>query len=161
ISHNEDPPADPEVGQQMVASIVDAVMHSPQWPHAAIFITYDEQGGFYDHVPPPTACVPDDIPPDVSSGVVAAYDQLCLSIPRFVVSPYAKGGYVSHEITDHTSVARFVEARFDLPALTHRDANAVPPFGMFDFAHPDLSIPALPAATLDPVKYDACKTKYP
>jgi phospholipase C len=162
VSPDEDPPADIEVGQQMVARIVTAVTSSPQWPKTAMFLTYDEQGGLYDHVPPVAACPPDDIPPDLQPGdVQAAYDQTGLRVPLMVVSPYAKRGYVSHEITEHTSILRFVEARFGLPALTHRDANAVPPFDMFDFDHPDTSVPDLPAATIDSVNQAACGMKYP
>jgi phospholipase C len=161
-SPDEDPPADIEVGQQMVAGIINSVMTSPQWPHTAMFLSYDEQGGFYDHVPPPSACVPDDLPPMLGSGgVEAAYDALGLRIPLFVISPYAKRGYVSHVTTDHTSILRFVEALFHLPALTHRDANAMPPFDMFDFDHPDTSVPTLPTPTIDQAKLSACMTKYP
>ena len=82
-------------------------------------------------------------------------------MPLLVVSPYAKRGYVSHVVTDHTSILRFVEARFGLPALTRRDANAVPPFDMFDFAHPDLSVPALPDAPIDAAQQAACAQMYP
>ena len=64
-------------------------------------------------------------------------------------------------MTDHTSLLRFVEARFGLPALTHRDANAVPPFDMFDFAHPDLTVPLLPAAVVDDAQRAACAQLYP
>ena len=162
VSPDEDPPADLEVGQAMVAGIVAAVTGSPQWPHAALFLSYDEQGGFYDHVVPPTACVPDATPPAIEPGGFAAqFDQLGLRVPLIVVSPYARRGYVSHQVTDHTSLLRFVEARFGLPALSHRDASAVPPFDMFDFAHPDLRVPALPAATVEPVARAACATRYP
>jgi phospholipase C len=161
-SPDEDPPGDIEVGQQMVAGIVDAVMSSPLWPHTVMFLSYDEQGGFYDHVPPPAACAPDDTPPMIGSdGVQAAYDELGLRIPLFVISPYARRGYVSHETTDHTSILRFIEALFHLPALTHRDANAVPPFDMFDFDHPDTSVPTLPVPTVDQAKLSACMMKYP
>jgi phospholipase C len=161
-SPDEDPPADIEVGQAMVASIVGAVTASPQWPHTAMLLTYDEQGGLYDHVPPQPACVPDDIAPIVGpDGVVAAFDQTGLRIPMVAISPYAKRGYVSHVVTDHTSVLRFVEYVFNLPALTHRDANAVAPFDLFDFSHADLSVPSLPAATIDPTKLADCKAKYP
>jgi len=82
-------------------------------------------------------------------------------VPMFAISPYAKRGYVSHVVTDHTSVLRFVEAVFGLPALTHRDANAVAPFDMFDFTHQDVSVPTLPDATVDPTKLADCKAKYP
>jgi len=127
-----------------------------------MLLTYDEQGGLYDHVPPPAACIPDDIAPIVDpGGVVAAFDQLGLRVPMFAISPYAKRGYVSHVVTDHTSVLRFVEAVFGLPALTHRDANAVAPFDLFDFDHADLSVPTLPVPTVDATKLADCKTKYP
>jgi phospholipase C len=96
-----------------------------------------------------------------SNGVDAQYDALGLRIPMFVISPYAKRGYVSHVTTDHTSILRFVEALYHLPALTHRDANAVPPFDMFDFDHPDVSVPTLPTPTVDQAKLSACMTQYP
>ncbi|HVV88101.1 MAG TPA: alkaline phosphatase family protein [Kofleriaceae bacterium] len=162
VSPDEDPPADFQVGQAMVARIVGAVTASPQWPHAALFLSYDEQGGFYDHVVPPAACPPDDTLPIIGpGGVDGRFDQLGLRVPLVVVSPYAKRGHVSHQVTDHTSILRFVEARFGLPALTHRDANAVPPFDLFDFDHPDVSVPALPAAPLDEAGRAACAQKYP
>jgi phospholipase C len=162
VSPNEDPPADMQVGVAMVSRITHAVMCSPLWPHAALFLTWDEQGGLYDHVVPPAACVPDDIAPVLAPGdVQAQFDQYGLRVPLMVVSPYAKRGYVSHQVTDHTSILRFVEARFNLPALTHRDANAEPPFDMFDFSHPNLTIPELPAATIDPTQQAACAAAYP
>jgi phospholipase C len=131
-------------------------------PHAALILTYDEQGGFYDHVPPQPACKPDDTPPDLQPGdVVAAYDQTGLRVPLLAISPYAKRGYVSHVVTEHTSILRLVAARFGLPSLTHRDANAVPPFDLFDFDHPDLTVPDLPATTVDQTQLDACAQKYP
>jgi phospholipase C len=161
-SPDEDPPADMQIGQQMVSQIVTAVPTSPLWPHSALFLSYDEQGGLYDHVPPPPACAPDDTPPNLVAGDVdAAFDQYGLRVPLIVVSPYAKRGYVSHVVTDHTSILRFIEARFGLPALTHRDANAVPPFDMFDFGPPDLSVPALPDAVVDPTQAAACAAQYP
>ena len=162
VSPDEDPPADVQVGEQMVHDIVAATMASPQWPRAALLFSYDEHGGLYDHVAPPAACAPDDTPPALGSGdVPGAYDALGLRVPLIVVSPYAKRGYVSHVVTDHTSILRLLEARFELPALTHRDANAVPPFDMFDFDHPDTTVPALPDAPLDQAQRDACAAKYP
>jgi phospholipase C len=161
-SPDEDPPADMQVGQAMVASIVSAVTKSPEWPSTALLFSFDEQGGLYDHVPPPAACVPDDIAPILQPGdVQASYDELGLRVPLVAVSPYAKRGYVSHVVTDHTSLLRMIAARFELPALTHRDANAVPPFDMFDFSHPDLSVPSLPAAAIDPAQQQTCAAKYP
>lgn len=162
VSPDEDPPADMQVGMKMVHDVIAAFVASEYWPTGAVFLTYDEQGGFYDHVAPPKACVPDDYQPQLAPGsVVAPYDTLGLRVPMMVVSPFAKRGYVSHETTDHTSILRFVEAKFKLPALTHRDANAVPPFDMFDFEHPDTSFPTLPDATIDDTQQQACAAKYP
>jgi phospholipase C len=162
VSPDEDPPADMQVGEKFVHDIVAAVTASPVWPHAAVMFSFDEQGGLYDHVPPPKACIPDDIPPMLSpDNVQAAYDAYGLRVPLIVVSPYAKRGYVSHVVTDHTSTLRLLEARFKLPALTHRDANAVPPFDMFDFDHPDPSVPPLPDAPVDDTQRTACAAKYP
>jgi phospholipase C len=162
LSPDEDPPADMQVGMAIVADIVTAVTSSPQWPSTALVITYDEQGGFYDHVPPQPACPPDDTPPAIDpGGAPGAYDQTGLRVPLIAVSPFAKRGYVSHDVTEHTSILRLVEARFDLPALTHRDANAVPPFDLFDFDHPDPSVPTLPPATIEPTQQAACAQKYP
>lgn len=69
--------------------------------------------------------------------------------------------YVSHVPVDHTSVTRLVETRFDLPALTRRDANAWPLLDMFDFEHPDLSVPELPEAVIDAQRDEQCKREFP
>jgi phospholipase C len=98
--------------------------------------------------------VPDNNPPDGDDG--ATFDRYGFRVPFFVVSPYARRGYVSHVVTDHTSILRFVEARFNLPAMTRRDANADPAFDMFDFAHPDFSVPTLPVVTVDQAALTAC-----
>ena len=162
VSPAEEPPCDPQVGEAFVEGVVRAVIASPQWPSTALFVTWDEGGGLYDHVVPPPACVPDDIPLSVpDGGFSVAFDQYGLRVPLLVVSPYAKRGYVSHQVTDHASILRFVEARFGLPAMTHRDANAVPPFDMFDFSHPDPSAPTLVPSVVDAGAEAYCAAKYP
>ncbi len=160
VSSDEDPPADPQIGQALVAKIVAAVTGSPQWPSSALLLSYDEQGGFYDHVPPPRACIPDAIPPQDPEGSWQ-FDTLGLRVPLIAVSPYARRGYVSHQVTDHTSVLRLLEARFSLPALTRRDANAEPPFDLFDFSRADLTVPSLPSAAIDSARESACQLAYP
>jgi phospholipase C len=87
---------------------------------------YDEHGGYYDYIPPPAAIPPDSIPPIVQPGE-SAYDGFAgygFRVPAVVVSPYAKRGHVSHVVYDHTSVLAMVERKWNLPALTYRDANA-------------------------------------
>ena len=142
IQSDEHAPTNVQVGQAWVAGKVEALLRSPLWPSSALFLTYDEHGGFYDHVPPPPACIPDDIPPELEKGDVAAqFDRYGFRVPVVVVSPFAKKKFVSHAVHDHTSILRFIETRFDLPALTRRDANADPMLEFFDFANPPFMKP--------------------
>ena len=78
------------------------------------------------------------------------------------VSPYAKKGYVSHTTYDHTSITRFIEAKFKIPALTARDANATPPMDLFDFTSPPAfaTPPALTAPTVDPAGLSYCTATF-
>ena len=109
-------------------------------------------GGYFDHVPPPTACEPDATLPLLSPGdEPGRFDRLGFRVPFVLVSPWARPGHVSHRIYDLTSILRFVEARFDLPAFTARDANALPLLDLFDFSSPALlDPPELPEAFVEP-----------
>jgi phospholipase C len=157
---DEHPPGDIQEGQQFVGQVVQAVMSSPQWPHLALFITHDEHGGFYDHVAPPAACAPDGIAPILVSGdtTQGGFDLYGVRVIMIAVSPYAKKGYAGHHVYDHTSLTRFIEAKFNLPALTARDANAEPPTDLFDFADPPafLTPPAMASPTIDPTSLAYC-----
>jgi phospholipase C len=102
-----------------------------------LFLTYDEHGGYYDHVPPPAAIVPDSIAPMLEPGdVPAAFDRYGFRVPLIVISPWAKRRYVSRVVHDHTSISAFVERKWNLPAMTFRDANAHPMTDYFDFRRP-------------------------
>ena len=164
---DEHPPANIQQGEQFAASVTEAVLTSPDWPHTALFITYDEHGGFYDHVPPPAACAPDAISPmldpsDPSSDFPAQFDRYGFRVPLLVVSPYVKPGFVSHVIYDHTSILRFIETRYDLPALTNRDANAAPLLDLFDFSRPALlNPPVLPSVAVDATQLQQCRVDFP
>jgi len=96
-------------GQNFLADLVNAAMASPYWPNIAIFVTWDDWGGFYDHVVPP---------------VVDAYG-LGPRVPLLVISPYAKPGYVSHVQAEFSSLAKFVLLNWSLPGLGQRDALSV------------------------------------
>ena len=152
VEADEHPPANPQVGQQASARVVNALLHSPNWPTSAFFLTWDEHGGYYDHVAPPAAPKPDAIAPILGpDDTHAAFDRYGVRVPVLVVSPWSRPGFVSHIVHDHTSILRTIELRFGVPALTHRDALAHPMNDFFDFSHPTfLHPPALPAATLDP-----------
>jgi phospholipase C len=134
---DEHPPGIPMNGERFVERIVRSLMASPHWARSALFITYDEHGGFADHVAPPAACEPDELTPRIN-GMPAPgrFDRLGIRVPFMLVSPYARRHFVSHRTFDHTSLLRFIEARFGLPALTRRDANASIPTDIFDFANP-------------------------
>jgi len=148
---DEHPPADVQSGEHDSAGIYGTVSSSPQWAHAAIFYTYDEGGGFYDHVPPPAACAPDAVAPALAStDVTGDFARYGFRVPLIVASPYAKPHYVSHVINDHTSLLRLLELRFALPALTARDANANALLDLFDFSQPSFATPPqMPAAAVD------------
>jgi len=167
INYNRDdfhPPGDVQIGQKLLADIVNAVLQSPQWAHTALIITFDEHGGIYDHVPPPPACPPDNFAPITNPGDNApgGFDRLGVRVPLIVVSPYAKPHFVSHTVYDHTSITRFIETRFKLPALTARDANADPLTDLFDFKKAALAKPpTLPAAEIDQAKLADCMQKFP
>jgi phospholipase C len=158
------PPGDVQYGQKFLADLTQAVMQSPQWSHTALIITFDEHGGIYDHVPPPPACAPDAIAPitNPQDNAPGGFDRLGVRVPLLVISPYAKPHFVSHAVYDHTSITRFIETRFKLPALTARDANADPLTDLFDFKKPAFATPpSLPEATIDPAKAADCMQQFP
>ncbi len=139
---SEENPQDIQVGEEFVAEVVNALIHSPSWKHTALFITYDEHGGYYDHVPPPRAIKPDSTPPILGPGDArAAYDRYGFRVPMIVVSPWAKAGYVSNVVQDHTSMLAFMQRKWNLPAMTFRDANAAPMTDYFDFKHAAFATP--------------------
>lgn len=161
LESSEHPPGDMQVGQKWIHDNVKLMMGSQYWEKTAIFITYDEHGGLYDHVPPPKACAPDEIAPK-KGAELGGFDQLGFRVPLFSVSAYTKAHHVSHEVNDHSSILRFVETLFELPALTRRDANATALLDLFDFENPPfLTPPELGEAPIDQAKLDACKLEFP
>lgn len=155
---DEHPPAVMQVGENWLAGLAKTLVASPQWAHMAFFVLYDEHGGLYDHVAPPAACAPDDIAPITTGSTYNGFAQYGVRLPFLTISPYAKQHYVGHMVYDHTSILRFIEARFGLPALTKRDANALAPFDVFDFkSPPNLTPPAVPDVPVDSSTISACQ----
>jgi phospholipase C len=113
--NDDHPPHHPLLGQQFIASIYNALATSPQWRNTLMVVTYDEHGGFFDHVAPPTA--PDD-------RAAQGFDQLGFRVPTLILGPYAKKGHISSVVHDHTSVLKHIENMFSLQPLTMRDAAA-------------------------------------
>jgi phospholipase C len=91
-----------------------------------MFLVYDEHGGWYDHVPPQPAIPPDDVPPEITvpPNQPGGYNFTGFRVPCVVISPFARRNFVSHVVHEHTSLLKFVETKWNLPAMTYRDANA-------------------------------------
>jgi phospholipase C len=143
----EEDPQNMYFGEAWAHRMVEAVLNSPRWNRTLLIYTYDEHGGYYDHVAPPRALPPDNIPPSLQPGDPhGGYDMYGPRVPAIVVSPYSKPGGVTDQIYDHTSVLATIEHKWNLPALTARDANADTIMDFLDPAN---------AALLDPPVIDA------
>jgi len=128
---SEHPPWDSARGMWHVTGLVNAIMNSPYWKDTAIIITWDDFGGFYDHVAPPK---------------VDKYGY-GFRVPALVISPYARAGFVDHTQFDFTSPLKLIETRFSLPALTDRDRAANDMLSCFDFNQQPLAPDAIAKET--------------
>jgi phospholipase C len=99
--YSEHPPLNIILGEKKMESVINGLIQSPLWTSSALFMTYDEGGGFFDHVQPPQ---------------LDAYGP-GMRVPTFVISPWAKRGYISGQLYEHNSLLKFVERRFGLPTL--------------------------------------------
>jgi phospholipase C len=115
---SDHPPDNSTLAQSWVASIVDAVEASPDWNTTAVFVTWDDYGGFYDGVPPPT----------VDNG-----QQLGFRVPLIAISPYTPPGVIVNSMGYFESILHLMEWRFQLGCITTLDCNAPLPLGLFDF----------------------------
>jgi phospholipase C len=168
-SCSEENPQDVQLGEGFAAKVINAVMNGRGWPKSLLIWLYDEHGGYYDHVPPPAAVEPDDVPGqsptqrffllrlllrfagyakqiEAADAGPSTYDRLGFRVPAVIVSPYAKPGYVSDKVYDHTSILKLIERKWNLPPLTRRDAAAIDPLDALDLENPPrfLTPPTLP-----------------
>ena len=124
-SNDDHPHADIRAGEAFLNQVYDAVRTSPNWEKTVLVITYDEWGGFFDHVAPTKA-------PDVSAKTALRG----FRVPTLVISPLARRNHVAHRVFDHTSVLKMIEWRWGLKPLTPRDAHAHNLASVLDFASP-------------------------
>jgi phospholipase C len=117
---SEHPPSNIQSGQRFVRGLIQVLMRSQAWSASAFLVAYDDWGGWYDHVPPPQV-------DEHGFG---------FRVPAFLVSPYAREGYIDHTELDYTSVLKFIEDNFRLEPLANRDARANSIASAFDFAQP-------------------------
>jgi phospholipase C len=156
--HGSDSDANPEnvqAGARYTSTLVNALMNSSSWEDSAFIFFFDESGGLYDHVPAQPTVSPDGIKPiDLPAGYICtgATGPICdftytgYRIPMTVISPYAKKNYVSHTVMDSTAILKFIETRFNLPALNNRDAAQPDMTEFFDFNNPPWMSPPTPPA---------------
>jgi phospholipase C len=177
-AYSEENPQDISRGESFAAAVINAVLHGPAWESSLLLWIYDEHGGYYDHVPPPEAVPPDDVPahsmllslpawlraalrPFLANMLARlrnadagpdSYDRYGFRIPAVIVSPYARPDFVLSDVLDHTSVLKLIEEKWNLPALTRRDAAARSPLGALDLDAPPafLTPPTLPAPKAGP-----------
>jgi len=154
-STSDSAPDNIQMGAAYVESLVNALMQSQYWKDSAFILTYDENGGIYDHVPPQPAVSPDGIKPvdlmpgdicSTTTGPTCDFIYTGYRIPLIVISPYAKKHYVSHTVADATAILKLIETRFNLPALTKRDAAQPDMTEFFDFSNPPWMTPPNPPA---------------
>jgi phospholipase C len=147
---SEHPPAPPDMGQLLAARVVQELMNSSAWESMALFITYDEGGGFFDHVRPR---IVEEVPaglPDAGEAVGAGF-----RVPMFVVSPWARPNTIYNGVVDHTSILQFIERTFStsaaplkLPTIAPRRRNFDDLTDAFDFTQAPISPPLPTAASL-------------
>ncbi len=140
---SEHTPASVCTGENWTVSVLQAIAAGPQWSTSATFLTWDDFGGFYDHVPPTQ---------------VDVYG-FGFRVPLLVVSPFARGGTIDHERAEFSSVLKFIETDFDLPPLTARDTNAVDMTQDFDFTTTvPIALPAMSQRATSPNADAGCGT---
>jgi phospholipase C len=156
---SDHPPSPSLFGENTLSTIITALTtNSAQWAKTVLFATYDENGGFFDHVAPVTApagtpgeyitapAVPD--PTVVGNPPISGPIGLGFRVPMLIISPFSRGGFVSSDLFDHTSVLRFLETRFgaEVPNLSAwRRATVGDLTSALNFTAPDQSIPTLPS----------------
>jgi phospholipase C len=156
---SDHPPSPSLFGENVLSLVIGALMANPQlWAKTAFFLTFDENGGFFDHVPPTTPpagtpgefvtapAVPD--PSVVGNPPINGPIGLGFRVPTLIISPFSRGGFVSSDLFDHTSLLRFLETRFgaEVPNLSAwRRATVGDMTSALNLAAPDTSIPNLPS----------------
>ena len=162
LAQCEHPAAPPEYGEHLIQEILESLVSNPGvWAQTVLFIVHDENGGFFDHVPPVTAprgtegeWLTAALPPE--AGGIAGPIGLGFRVPCVVVSPFSRGGLLCPDVFDHTSLLRFIEARFgvEVPNLSawRRSVTGDMTSALALGRRPDTSVPRLPGASLGDLK---------
>jgi phospholipase C len=157
-NQDEHPPSPSNIGEQNVGHILQTLLRNPQvWAHTVFFVTWDENGGFFDHVSPPVAppgtpgefITTDPLPAEAAG--IAGPIGLGFRVPLLVISPFSRGGRINSDTADHTSLLRFLETRFgvEVPNLSAwRRETTSDLTSTLNLARPRLNVPTLPSQAL-------------
>lgn len=121
LANDDHPHADIRLGQMFISDITRSFMESKHWHDGALFVTYDEWGGFWDHVTPPEVADPRAGDP------VGEFGKLGFRVPTQLISPFAAGGRVDHGLYDHTSILKFIETNWGLKTMATWDPGTRDP----------------------------------
>ena len=149
-------PVNIQAGAHYAAGLINTFMSSPSWADSIMIFSYDEFGGYYDHVSPQPMPSPDGIAPmdltptdecaqpGQTGGPTCDFTWTGYRVPLIVISPFAKKNFVSHTVRDYTAMLKLIETRFGVPTLTARDAAQADMSEFFDFANKPWATPPSP-----------------
>ncbi len=158
-TNDDHPPVHPILGQELIGAVYTALANSPQWNNCLLVVTYDENGGYFDHVAPPTTV--DDT---LDKFGKAGFEQMGFRVPTIVAGPYVKQKYTSSVTYDHTSALKHLQTKFGLASLTARVDAANDLMDCLDLDRlaagepaPPITLPALDSDEW-PTTDDACRS---
>ena len=130
-------------GERLIEATYEAIRYSPHWNTSLLIITWDEHGGFYDHVAPPAAVAPGDTSPLAKYNQYGfTFDQYGVRVPAVIVSPFIPSNLIDHRLYDHSSIPATIEAAYGLPPLTARDHTANHVLTLLSLTEPRADTPA-------------------
>ncbi len=140
--NDDHPHADIRNGDAFLCKVFNALANGPKWANTVLIVTFDEWGGFFEHVAPPRVVAPNNVDTDLVNGAAL----LGFRVPTVIASPFTSGAGVNSALYDHTAALKLIEWRWGLQPLTARDGSAAinNPALSFNFASPVAQVPALP-----------------
>lgn len=140
--NSQHPKDDITRGEALLKQVYETIRRSPHWESSVLVITYDEHGGFYDHMPPPQTVAPGDTPTDPENNRYGFdFTQLGVRVPAIIVSPLIPRATIDHTVYDHTSVLATLEHIFGVLPLTRRDKQANTFYHLFSLPQPRTDAP--------------------
>jgi phospholipase C len=144
LGNDDHPHSDIRNGDAFLSQVFHAVTGGPKWSNTVMIVTFDEWGGFFDHVAPPRVVAPNSVDTNLVDGAAL----LGFRVPAVIASPFTRGdNQVDSMVYDHTAILKLIEWRWGLSPLTLRDASPAigNPVARFNFSSPDATVPSLPS----------------